>query len=117
MSVKLKYNYLPAVIKAIPNAETKAVRATGMRLVYALKPKVWRLHGYSQASVWMRKRGGKKVEVMIGRRGGWAFYVGFHEFGTRFMAPRPVVRPAAAAHHEVFIKVTSDKLREAARAR
>lgn len=117
MPVRIKYNHLPAVIRAIPKKERQAIARTAYDIINALKGAVWHRWGYIAASVKDHSQDPFHADIWIGEIGHTGFYSGFQEFGTVKQAPRPVVGPVAHMHEPVLVKHTTEALREAARAR
>jgi len=116
MPVRIVYSKLPAIAKAIPEKEEKAIDDFANELMDALRAGIWRRHGYISASVKDHSLDPFLADIHIGEIGGIGFYSGFQELGTVKQAPRPVVGPTVHMFEPRLEVIVAEALRKAARA-
>lgn len=117
MGVRVKYNNLPAVIKALPKAIDVTVDDAAQDISGVLKRILWKDTGKIRRVTTHRDRGQFHAEVWIGYYLGHGFYSGFQEFGTYKQAARPIVGPTAHQYEMVYAKNMGDAVKKACNAR
>lgn len=114
--VRVKYNHLPAIIRAMPNEAADGIRESADTFEATLTPQLWVDTGVLRGTVRELTPSRLGTTVAVGHWAGRAFYAGFLEFGTVKMAPRPVVTPAAHAFEPEFGNIMARAVQKAVRA-
>lgn len=96
--VRVKSNKLPAVVRALKTEFVREMRDSTTDLSNDIEPKLRHRTGLTQATVRAEFYGAYSAAVLVGSKGGAAFYVQFDEFGTHRPNAFGVVFPA---RHEV----------------
>lgn len=107
---------LPAISDALGVEVQNAVDDMGDDLAQLIESTMWVDTGVAKRTVEVEDGGAYTVHVNVGYYLGRGFYVGFHEFGTHKMGPRPVVRPAAHQAEPIFASYVERAIKRAAEA-
>lgn len=95
MGVRVRYNHLGAVARAMPVEIDRAVDDTAQAIVRELKLTLWVDTGMIRRVTVDRGQGQNHAEVWIGYNRGRGFYSRFQEWGTVKQRARPIVGPTA----------------------
>lgn len=117
MGVRVKYNYLGAIARAMPAKIDDAVDAEARDMATEFKSTLWVDTGMVRDVTVARPSGQFHAEVWIGYNRGRGFYSRFQEWGTVKQAARPIVGPTAHQHEPLYRKRMTEAVREACRAR
>jgi hypothetical protein len=123
--VRIVYNHIPAVMRALPREVDKAVDKTADQLANYMRPRLWRDTGVVMRTTAAKDRGPMSAEVGVGHNKGKGFYARFWEWGTArpnrygiiIQPPKPVVGPAAHMHEPIYTRNVAEAIQRAARAK
>lgn len=121
--VRVKYNHLPAVIRALPRELEQGMNEAALDLGNDLEPVLWEDTGVVISTVDPEVQG-LHATVGVGQVGGRGFYVRFLELGTSnpnkygiVFSPDPRVTRTGQAFEPAFASHIGDAAKRACRAR
>lgn len=115
--VVVRYNHLPAVIRAFPRELSDGVDEFANHLEVELKARVWRRTGVVAETIQDRDPSALHATISVGLHEARGFYSRFNEWGTVKQAARPVVGPVAHESEPVFVDIMTKHVRKACEAR
>lgn len=115
--VVVRYNHLPAVMRAFPREMSNGIDEFVLHLEVELKSRVWKRTGVVAETIQDRDPSTLHATISVGLHQARGFYSRFNEWGTVKQSARPVVGPVAHESEPVFVRIMEKHIVKACEAR
>ena len=114
--IRVKYNHLPAIARAMPSELEQDVDGTATDMAQVLERRVWYRTGVVRDTTTAHPEGTLHAEVWCGLHEARGFYSRFQEWGTIYQNARPILGPTAMEYEPIYARNMVSAIKRAVRA-